>query len=171
METAARGRKNPKWHFGICYSTFYRLRTLTCHPSSGRAGDVKGEHRGAIGHCLCLPRPLPRGKGAANQHPAKRCVIGPVYLVLAWLHAWLDCRVPLDERGVRERVGRSVCARRRGKPCAKFLYFVLSLFYFFCQSGWCIKITDFVIEGFSFFFSFWKFISYKLILAVFLYWG
>lgn len=117
------GTENPKWHFGICYSTFNRLRTLTCHPSSGRASEVKGEHHGAIGHCLCLPR---RGLGAtrANQHPAKRSVIGPVYLALAWLHAWLDCCVPLGEHGVRDRAGQSVCAR---KPCAKFLSFVLSL--------------------------------------------
>lgn len=120
------GTENPKWHFGICYSTFNRLRTLTCHPSSGRASEVKGEHHRAIGHCLCLPR-CGLGATRVNQHPAKRSVIGPVYSVLAWLHAWLACCVPLDEHGVWDCVGCSVCARCRGEGSAKFLRFVLWL--------------------------------------------
>lgn len=108
------GTENPKWHFGICYSTFNRLRTLTCHLSSGRASEVKGEHHRAIGHCLCLPR-CGLGATRTNQHAAKRSVIGPVYSVLAWLHAWLARCVPLDEHGVWDCVGWSVCCKRGSK--------------------------------------------------------
>lgn len=148
------GTENPKWHFGICYSTFNRLRTLTCHPSSGAASEVKGEHHGAIGHCLCLPRCGLRATGA-NQHPAKRSVIGPVYSVIAWLHAWLACCVPLDEHGVRRR-GLSACARCRGRPCAKFLSFALS-------PGCRTEIKIFVIE----FLGFFLYISYHSSLQYF----
>lgn len=93
-----RGMEEPKWHFGICYSTFNRLRTLTCHPSSGWASEVKGERQHAVGHCFCLPRHS-LGATRTNQHPAKCSVIGRVYSVLAWLHAWLDCRIPFEETG------------------------------------------------------------------------
>lgn len=91
------GTKELKWHFGICYSTFNRLRTLTCHPSSGWESEVKGERQHAIGHCFCLPRCSP-GVTLTNQHPAKCSVIGRVYSVLAWLHASLDCRFRFERR-------------------------------------------------------------------------
>lgn len=93
-----RGMEEPKWHFGICYSTFNRLRMLTCHPSFGWASEVKGERQHAVGHCFCLPR-YSLGVTRTNQHPAKCSVIGHVYSVLAWLHAWLDCRIPFEEKG------------------------------------------------------------------------
>lgn len=93
-----RGMEEPKCHFGICYSTFNRLRTLTCHPSFGWASEVKGERQHAVGHCFCLPRCSP-GVTRTNQHPAKCSVIGRVHSVLAWLHAWLDCRIPFEEKG------------------------------------------------------------------------
>lgn len=93
-----RGMEDPKWHFGICYFTFNRLRTPTCHASSGWASEVKGERQRAIGHRFCLPH-CSLGLTGTNQHPAKWSVIGRVYSVLAWLHAWLDCRIPFEEKG------------------------------------------------------------------------
>lgn len=103
-----RGMEEPKWHFGICYSTFNRLRTLTCHPSSSWASEVKGERQHAVGHCFCLPHYSLRGT-RANQHPAKCSVIGCVYSVLAWFHAWLDCRIPFEENGLPLFVHEIVC--------------------------------------------------------------
>lgn len=103
-----RGMEEPKWHFGICYSTFNRLRTLTCHPSSSWASEVKGERQHAVGHCFCLPHYSLRGT-RANQHPAKCSVIGCVYSVLAWFHAWLDCRIPFEEKGLPLLAYEIVC--------------------------------------------------------------
>ena len=95
---SCRGMEEPKWHFGICYSTFNRLRMLTCHSSFGSAIEVKGERQHAVGHCFCLPH-CSLGVTHTNQHSAKSSVIGCVYSVLAWLHAWLDCHIPFEEKG------------------------------------------------------------------------
>lgn len=49
------------------------------------------------------------GGTRANQHPAKCSVIGCVYSVLAWFHAWLDCRIPFEENGLPLFVHEIVC--------------------------------------------------------------
>lgn len=110
------GTENPKWHFGICYSTFNRLRTLTCHPSSGGANEVKGEHHGAIGHCLCLPR-CGLGATGANQHLSNRSVIGPVYWVFSMIARLIGLLCSIGRTQGETVWAERVCTLQRETTC------------------------------------------------------
>lgn len=129
VENGCQGMEEAKWHFGICYSTFNRLRTRTCHPPSGRPSEVKGERQHAIGHCFCLPHCCLRVTHT-NQHPAKCSVIGHVYSVLEWLHAWLHCGFPFEEKG-SPSLGMLSMESMSLKYCVRFRAGVIFFLSFF----------------------------------------